>query len=268
MMVSGTSPSRTGWPSLEEAREAAARGRGAGVRVAIIDSGVQADHPRLAGAVLRDSVSFDEQDGRVIALEGEGHDAYGHGTAVADLIHQTAPEAELGSFRVIDSRSVSRTPLVCAAVREAIRRGYQVLNCSFGCRGLAKFILPYKEWADEAWLKGVHVVAACSNTDSFETEWPSHFSSVFGVDLADATDDAIYYRPDHMVNFSTRGEQVEVAWLGGGVQLQTGTSFAAPRLTGMIARILSCYPESHPALMHTMLSQLAEPWHPQLSADW
>ena len=51
---------------------------------------------------------------------------------------------------------------------------------------LAKFILPHKEWADEAWLRGAHVVAACSNNDSRETEWPAHFASVIeeGNDLA------------------------------------------------------------------------------------
>ncbi|MEX2578289.1 MAG: S8 family serine peptidase [Verrucomicrobiales bacterium] len=258
---------KIGWPGLEDVRRAAETGNGAGVRVAVVDSGIQPDHPRLATLALRDSIAFSEQQGRMEVLEDAGHDAYGHGTAVADLIHRIAPEAEIGSFRVIDARSVSRTHLICAGVKEAMNRGYQILNCSFGCRGLAKFILPHKEWADEAWRRGIHVVAACSNTDSNETEWPSHFSSVIGVDLADTDSDDFFYRPDHMVGFSARGEQMEVAWLGGGVQYQTGTSYAAPRLTGTIARILSVYPDIHPSLMHTILSSLSEPWHPGLSSD-
>ncbi len=256
------------WPGLEEVRSAVQSGSGAGVKVAVIDSGIESNHPRLDGLKITDSVAFEEQNGRIETLEGEGSDAYGHGTAVADIIHQFAPEAEIGSFRVIDARSLSKTHLICAGVAEAIKRGYQILNCSFGCRGLAKFILPHKEWADEAWLKGVHVVAAASNADSTEAEWPSHFASVVGVDLADTDTDDIFYRPDHLVGFSARGENVEVAWLGGGIQIQTGTSFAAPRVTAMIARILSVYPYIPPSMMYTLLSSVSEPWHAGLSSDW
>jgi len=262
------STSAKSWPSLEEAKEAARLGTGAGVRVAVIDSGIESDHPRLSGLTIRDSVGFEEDDGLVKMIEAGGRDTYGHGTAVAGIIHEVAPGAELGSFRVIDARSVSRTHLICAGVREAMNRGYQVLNCSFGCRGLAKFILPHKEWADEAWLRGAHIVAACSNSDTFETEWPSHFASVVGVDLADTSTDDLFFRSDRLVSFSAKGENVEVAWIGGGVQVQTGTSFAAPRVSGIIARILSVFPDIPPAMMHTVLSSVSEPWHPGLSSDW
>ncbi len=257
-----------GWPGLEEVREAARSGTGEGVRVAVIDSGVEAGHPRLAKLRLRDSVGFEEVDGTVRTIDGAGHDTYGHGTAVAGIVHEIAPFAEIGSFRVIDARSTSRTHLICAGVREALARGYHVLNCSFGCRGQAKFILPYKEWADTAWLRGVHVVAACSNLDSSETEWPSHFASVIGVDLAETDTDDLYFRRDHLVGYSARGENVEVAWIGGGIQRQTGTSFAAPRVAGIAARILSVFPEMRPPMMHEALSSIAEPWHPGLSSDW
>ncbi len=164
--VTTNASNRPGWPALGEILEAARHGTGEGVRVAVIDSGIEADHPRLAGLRLRDSVGFEEEDGMVRLVEGGGHDAYGHGTARRRNLHEVAPLAEVGSFRVIDARSSSRTHLICAGVREALRRGYRVLNCSFGCRGQAKFILPHKEWADEAWLQGAHVVAACSNLDS------------------------------------------------------------------------------------------------------
>jgi subtilisin family serine protease len=267
-MKAASSDPRGQWPSLEEVREAARSGSGEGVRVAVIDSGIEASHPRLAPLRLRDSVGFEEEGGTVRVVEGGGEDAYGHGTAVAGILREVAPLAEIGSFRVIDARSASRTHLICAGVGEAIRRGYQVLNCSFGCRGLAKFILPHKEWADEAWLKGVHVVAACSNLDSRETEWPSHFASVLGVDLAETDSDSLFHRADHLVSFSTRGENVEVAWLGGGVRIQTGTSFAAPRVAGIVARILSVFPGIRPPTMHDALASIAEPWHPGLSSDW
>lgn len=268
MSAASPLPGYEGWPTLAEVRDAALHGTGEGIRVAVIDSGIEADHPRLARMRLLDSVGFEEAAGSVRAVEGAGHDTYGHGTAVAGILHEVAPGAAIGSFRVIDARSASRSHLICAGVREAIARGYQVLNCSFGCRGLAKYILPHKEWADEAWLRGAHVIAACSNTDSRETEWPSHFASVLAVDLAETRSDALFFRPDHLVGYAARGENVEVAWIGGGVQMQTGTSFAAPRVAGIVARILSVFPGIRPPLMHEILASIAEPWHPGLSSDW
>lgn len=266
--MNSNAPSVGDWPSLPQVREAAKTGRGRGVKIAVIDSGIEVSHPRLRDATIVESVSFVERGGSIEIVEDDPSDSFGHGTAVADILHRSAPEAELGSFRVIDARSLSRTHLICAGVREAIRRGYHVLNCSFGCRGLAKFILPHKEWADEAFLKGVHVVAACSNTDNDEAEWPSHFTSVFGVDIADAEDDEIYYRSDHLVSFSAAGENLEVAWLNGGVQVQTGTSFAAPKISAHIARILSVHPGIPPSMMYSFLSRVSKPWHPGLGSDW
>lgn len=258
----------TDWPSLAEIRRASTEGTGKGVRVAVIDSGIEVDHPRLKEANIIDSISFEEQGGSIEIIEDDPRDSFGHGTAVADIIHRHAPEAELGSFRVIDARSVSRTHLICAGVREAIKRDYHILNCSFGCRGLAKFILPHKEWADEAFLKGIHVVAACSNIDSDEAEWPSHFTSVFGVDLADTSDNETYFRSDHLVSFSASGENEEVAWLNGGIQVQTGTSFAAPKISAHIARILSVHPGIPPSMMYSFLSFVSKPWHSGLGSDW
>lgn len=256
------------WPDHSEIAEALRSGTGAGVKIAVIDSGIEASHPRLEGLSLADAVSLEETGGSIRTLENQHEDHFGHGTAVADVIHRFAPEAEIGSFRVIDARSVSRSHLICAGVREAMRRGYHILNCSFGCRGMAKFILPHKEWADEAWLKGIHVVAACSNAGNDEAEWPAHFASVFGVDMADTAGDEIFYRPDHLVSFSAKGEEVEVAWINGGIQIQTGTSFAAPRISAHIARLLSVFPETPPSTMYSWLSSVAEPWHSSLSPDW
>ncbi len=266
--MNSTAATPKDWPNLNEVREAVQNGSGKGVRIAVIDSGIEVDHPRLKDAHIIESVSFVEKGGQIEISEDDSSDSFGHGTAVADIIHRTAPEAELGSFRVIDARSLSRTHLICAGVKEAIRRGYHILNCSFGCRGRAKFILPHKEWADEAFLEGVHVVAACSNTDNDEAEWPSHFTSVFGVDLADTAGDEVYFRPDHLVSFSAAGENLKVAWLNGGVQLQTGTSFAAPKISAHIARVLSVYPGIPPSMMYSFLSSVSKPWHPGLSSDW
>ncbi len=257
------------WVTPEMARAAMASGRGKGIRVAVIDSGVDIDHPLLKDAVFSDSIEFseDERTGAIVARDSVD-DAYGHGTGVAGLIHKLAPEAEIGSFKVLDARLLSRTKLICAGVYEAINRGYHILNCSFGCRGLAKFILPHKSWFDETWLQKQFVVAASSNGDGDVVEWPSHFSGVFSVGMAKTTGDEIYHRPRCMINYAARGEDVEVAWKDHAIMLKTGSSFAAPRVSGALARILSVYPHISPAKMHELLPRIVTPWTDDLDPDW
>jgi subtilisin len=230
------------------------------VRVAILDSGVQADHPKLVRAKIGDSVAIVEEAGRLRVVEGEGHDVYGHGTAVAGIIHEVAPKAEIGSFRVLDARNLSRSAIIREGARQAVLRGYHILNCSFGCKGLARHVLPHKEWVDDAYLNGVHVVAACNNHDVFEPEWPGHFTSVITVNMARTDSDFVIFREKTLVEFAAKGENVPVAWRGHGMKIESGSSFAAPRVTGLVARLLSRAPDLPPAHVLDLLHRIAEPW--------
>ncbi len=253
------------WLTPDEAREAIASATGAGVRVAVMDSGVDGTHPKLANLKLSESTAFVEEGGRVNVHENATGDVYGHGTAVAGIIHETAPETEIGSFRVLDARNLSRSEIITRGVQLAIQRGYHVLNCSFGCKGSVRFIMQHKQWVDAAWLHGVHVVAASNNYDVYEPEWPGHFTSVVTVNMARTDSDYFFCRKAHMVNFAAKGEEIEVAWTGGGTRKDTGSSFAAPRITGYLARLLSVCPGMPPAHALDLLERIAEPWDDGLS---
>ena len=98
--------------TLEQLRKSWRRGEGRGVKVAILDSGVEASHPRLAGLRLVDDVAVLESGGVFQAVDGGGCDLFGHGTAVCDIIHRVAPAAQIGSFRVLGEQCRSRG-LVC-----------------------------------------------------------------------------------------------------------------------------------------------------------
>ncbi len=79
---------------------------GSGVRVAVIDSGIEADHPDLgdsvdAGAGVAISIG---EEGEVVEVEGPHDDLFGHGTACAGAIHTIAPEARITSVRVLNAR--------------------------------------------------------------------------------------------------------------------------------------------------------------------
>ena len=241
------------------------RGRGKGVRIAVLDSGIEASHPVFGGRPLCDDIAIVEDGHKLKVVPGEGRDLFGHGTAVAGVIHEVAPEAEIASIRVLGESLSARTAIILEGARQAIERGYHILNCSLGC-GVQEHVLKYKAWVDEAYLRGVHVVAACNNADYGRPEWPGFFTSVLTVNMArTARKSDFYYKTGHLVEFATCGVDVEVPWLGGAMKKVTGSSFAAPRITAMLACLLSEEPEIHPLVAKALLHRLAEPWSPEFA---
>lgn len=244
----------------ELADEALRHGDGAGVRIAVLDTGIEIAHPVFGGMALDDDVVLTGEGARVSVAAGQGEDLYGHGTAIAGIIHELAPRASIGSFRVLGADLASRSVIIAAGARLAMERGYHILNCSFGCRGDAAFVLPFKEWVDEAYLRRVHVVSACSNADIDRREWPSHFPTVVSVNMARTTPGIFHYLPGHLVEFATGGQGVDAAWLGGGTRVVTGSSYAAPVMAALLARMLSRTGPVHPTVAKALLRELAQPW--------
>ena len=245
----------------EAASDALRHGDGNGVRIAVLDTGIEASHPAFRNLTLVDDVILVGDGPRVRVSDGQGEDAYGHGTAVAGIIHELAPRAAIGSFRVLGADLASRTSIIAAGARLAMERGYDILNCSFGCRGDAAYVLPFKDWVDEAYLQKVHIVSACSNVDIDRREWPSHFPTVVSVNMARTGPGIFHHLPGHLVEFATGGQGVEAPWLAGSLRTVTGSSYAAPVMAALLARMLSRTGPMHPVLAKAMLRELALPWN-------
>jgi subtilisin len=250
------SPAR--WITPEQAAAAMRSGRGRGIRIAVLDSGVEWDHPDLKDVKIADDLCMEEDMGVLEAKPGERTDLFGHGTAVASIIHEMAPEAEIGSFRVLDAHNQSQSEMICFGARLALERGYHILNCSFGAR-LKSQILMFKDWVDDAYLGGIHVVAACNNDDFRKPEWPGDFASVITVNMLDTPQrDMIFRNPaGTLVEFAALGVNVTVPWKGGIRREATGSSFAAPRAAGLLARMLSIFPNTSPLQAKSLLQQIA-----------
>jgi subtilisin len=132
---------------------------------------------------------------------------------------------------------------------------------------IAEHVLKYKSWVDEAYLRGVHVVAACNNQDFSRQEWPAFFSSVIAVNMARTDHDgAIFYKPGSLVEFAAQGVNVEVPWKDGTTKRVTGSSFAAPKVAGMLACLLGEYAELPPLEAKALFHRLALPWTQDLLA--
>lgn len=227
---------------------------GAGVKVAVIDSGIDNDHPAIAGAV-RGWVEPFESNGS-IAYRTEPHgDGCGHGNACAGIIRSIAPDVELYSVRVLGPNMSGTGMLFAAGLHWAIENGMQVINLSLGTTK-RDFYAVLHELADTAYFRNIMLVAAANNLAV--NSYPSLYASVISVACQEDPDPARYcYNPTPPVEFSAPGIDVRVAWTGGSFVRGTGNSYAAPHIAGMAAQMLERWPSLTPFQLKTILRSSA-----------
>jgi len=226
---------------------------GAGVRVALIDSGVEAAHPALGGCVDDDaSIAFDlDPDGAPVAVAARHGDANGHGTACASIIHLLAPEARITSVRVLGARNTGRVAQFLAGLTWAVEQGFDVINLSLGTK-MRDWALAFHDVCDRAYFGGSLVVTAANNVAS--PSYPSLYASVASVACNTAADPFRFHaNPEPPTEFLARGIDVEVAWPGDGYTRVTGNSFAAAHIAGLAALVKSKHPTLRPFQLKAVL---------------
>jgi subtilisin len=223
---------------------------GAGVRVCVLDSGVELGHS-MVGEVQQ-SVAISMNGDEVIVEENDTEgDLCGHGTACAGVIRSLAPDAELVSVRVLGAGFTGSGSILLEGLRWAIGQGYHVINMSLSTTK-QKFAGLLHELADSAYFRRAILVASAHNMPVESYPW--RFSSVISVGSHEQEDPfAYYYNPTPPVEFFARGVDVEVAWSGGGRLVCTGNSFATPHISGVAALILSKHPELTPFQLKSVL---------------
>lgn len=228
-----------------------------GVRILVVDSGVEVDHPALKGRRIRTLAAVTAFDNCDVVDDPEGKDAFGHGTAVAAILNEYAPGAEIDSLRVLGGNLRTSSQVVLAGLHWAIEEGYDVVNCSFGSSN-NQFLPDYKRVLDKAFCKNVLIVSACNNYDYRKLEYPGSFPSTISSDFGDLEGLALLRRVGALVEFVARGQDIRVAWKDGSYRTSTGSSFAAPHLAAIVARIRQLHPDWNVCQMKAALYQIGE----------
>ena len=220
---------------------------GAGARVCILDSGVEATHPALGK--LASSVAVDDD---LAVVEANGEDLAGHGTACAGIVRSLAPECEITSVRILGSGARGTGPALLAGLRWAVDQCFDVINLSLSTTK-AEFVAALHELADGACFGRCVLVASAHNLPVKSYPW--QFSSVLSVGSHKLPEPFTFFvNPAPPVEFFARGVGVPVAQRGGGTMRATGNSFAAPHMAGICALILAKHPELTVFQLKTVLS--------------
>jgi subtilisin family serine protease len=227
---------------------------GDGVRVAVVDTGIEHDHPALDDAVKGGVViELDEEQpsGYRADADDPPADMAGHGTAVAGIIHSIAPGAELYSIRVLGGNMRGRAFVFAGGLDYAIEHDMDVVNMSLSTSSENYYGL-FHDLSDQAFFKNIPLISAVNNIH--EASYPSTYSSVISVAANDSSDPFTYhYNTSPPVEFGAPGINVRVAWMNKQYATNTGNSFAAPHITGIVALIRAKHPELTPFQIKTVL---------------
>ena len=239
----------TAWPGRVTREWAWGGSTGKGVRVCILDSGIEVGHP-LVGEV-EGAVAVQVEDDEVSVVEDTEGDLCGHGTACAGIVRSIAPDCSLFSVRVLGAGFTGSGTALLGGLRWAVEQGFQIINMSLSTTK-SQFAGMLHEVADAAYFRRTVLVASAHNMPVESYPW--RFSSVISVGSHEEKEPvAFFYNPSPPVEFFARGVEVEVAWLGGGRARSTGNSFATPHMTAICALILGKHPELTPFQLKHLL---------------
>jgi len=209
--------------------------KGAGIKVAIVDTGIDLDHPDLQVA---GDVSF-------VSGAPSGEDDHGHGTHVAGTVAAldndfgvigVAPEAELYAVKVLDGSGRGYWSDIIAGIEWSIDHSAQIINMSLGGTSGSSTL---EMACDAAFEAGVLIVAAAGNSGNswalFDNVlYPARYDSVIAVAATDSSDDRVYFSstgPD--VELAAPGINILSTAAGGGYTTKMGTSMASPHVAGV-----------------------------------
>jgi subtilisin family serine protease len=241
-------------------RAAVSEATGRGVQVAVLDTGIDVTHPDLQGVVEK-SVEVVPWGNALICQDVPADrrnptqlDAVGHGTACAGIIHQLAPEARLISVRVMSAGAGGTGDQFVAGLQWVLAQKaprIQAANLSLGTLQ-DRFAASLRRLVDQAYFDDVILVAAANNMGV--ASYPAAFASLIAVDNKNIHDPFLFeYQRAKYPELVARGVYVQAPKSGGGYQLWTGTSFACPHITAVVARLLSLNPNLTPFQVKTLL---------------
>jgi hypothetical protein len=231
---------------------------GAGVTVAVLDTGADPTVPALKGRLLPGwNYVADNGDTADVAARA-GNAAVGHGTFVSGLVALVAPKAKILPYKVLNSQGYGTIYGVSQAIIDATAADASVINLSFGTATQPPPNL-LQQAIQQAQAAGVVVVAAAGNEGSNQQEFPASWPRTLSVAALAPGDGSLAAFSDFggWVQVGAPGEEVVGPMPGGGYAIWAGTSMATPFVSGQAALIRSLVPGIQPDHVFQAIEQTA-----------
>lgn len=205
------------------------------IRIAIVDTGVQPDHPELAGKLLP---GYDYVDWDPNTSDGNGHGTHVAGIAAASTnngvgIAGMAPLASIIPIRSLDNSGNGLLSSVANGIVYAANNGAHVVNLSLGSPANDSFLQAAVQYA---WDRGAVVIAAAGNDNTTTPMYPAYLPGVVAVASTNASDvKSAFSNYGAWVDVAAPGDQILSTYLGSSFAYLSGTSMATPLVSGLAA---------------------------------
>ena len=220
--------------------------KGAGVNVAIIDTGIDYTHSDLDDNFDTELLGYDFANNDLEPMDDNGHGTHCAGIVAAEDngvgVVGVAPGADLYAVKVLDSVGNGYMSDVVAGIQWSVDNGMDVISMSFGSN-LGSTSL--ETACDNAYSSGVLVVAAAGNDgnpsgEGDNVDYPARYDSVIAVAATDSNDNrALWSSTGPDVELAAPGVSIYSTYLGGGYATMSGTSMACPHVSGTAALVIS-----------------------------
>lgn len=207
-----------------------------GVKVAIIDTGIDYTHPDLK-ANYKGGYDFVNDDS--YPMDDNGHGTHVAGTIAAldnDIgVIGVAPDADLYAYKTLNRRGRGLISDINAAIDQAITDDMDIISMSLG----GGYSESQESLCKKAYDAGIVIVAAAGN-EAGDVIYPAAYSSVIAVSATDYNDIITYFSNfGDEVDLAAPGVNIYSTYLGGRYATLSGTSMATPHVTGTVALLLS-----------------------------
>ncbi|MGG0177657.1 S8 family serine peptidase [Gottfriedia acidiceleris] len=244
--------------NVEKAQKLAGKNK---IRVGVIDTGIDTKHPELVNKVVANKNAMNP-------IKKGIPDS--HGTHVSGIIaaeknngiggYGIAPNSQIISIDVFNKSDFGTDYVIAEGILEAIKQKVDVINMSLGSYSPSPIV---RDAVKKAIDKGIVIVAAAGNSGVENIEYPASYDGVISVGATD--------KNNKITKFSTYGPSVDVTAPGDNIYStvyspdkgstfvhMSGTSMAAPMVTGAVSLLLSKYPKLTPYQVNYILTQTAK----------
>ena len=208
--------------------------QGQGVTVATLDTGVNPNHPAIKNQLVPGYNAFNQN--------ADVNDDSGHGTFVAGVIAQVAPQSTIMPVKVLNSQGQGTVADASDGLVWATNHNARVINMSLGLYTSSILLGLCVKYAQD---RGTLVVASAGNSNTTAKRYPAAYPNVIGVAATDQNDQkASFSNYGDNARVSAPGVGIYSAYYTGGYAYGDGTSFSAPQVAGLAAQVWARNPAS------------------------